>query len=82
MGPPGGDRTSGRADWAWDHSLVGAAWNHREEIGAALDRGLDMAQDFGGEVGERLDQGVDMVEDGLSSVGERAGDVWEAATPW
>jgi hypothetical protein len=67
------------AEYAWDHSLVGAAWNNREEIGAALDSGVGMAQDFAGEVGERWDEGVDMVGDGLSSVADTGGDLLESA---
>jgi hypothetical protein len=57
------------ADYVWDHSLVGAAWNNREEIGAAIDSGINTAQEFAADVGGRLDQGIDTIGSGLSEAG-------------
>jgi len=74
------------AEFVWDHSLVGAAWNNRAEIGAAIDSGIDTAQAFATDVGDRLDQGIDTIGSGLSDAGEdvldAGGEALDKITPW
>ncbi len=74
-----GRAVSSGADYAWDHSLPGAAWNNREDIGQAFNDGTQWAGNAAVDVRDKLDQGADFAGDKLSEAGEGLKDAPGAA---
>jgi hypothetical protein len=62
------------ANFVWDHSAIGYAFNHQQDITNAFNSGVDMASDLASDVHQTLDSGVDTVKDGLSNMGSSAVD--------